>query len=186
MKSQLVIDGQQKIRELLDRIKLLNTELESLVVNPDANLNIIIGSMQLDRNGEISSDLAKFLCIRISAFLEVSIRQICEDYFTRHSAAGSKLEFYAKEQWKHAKRGKSASREMIIGVLAEFDKGWANDFKNVQVPRQTDLQGAIDSIIENRNQIAHGEDSNITLTELESYFDKVVEVIEKFELYFNP
>ena len=40
---------------------------------------------------------------------------------------------------------------------------------------------AIDAIISNRNLIAHGENSNITLVQLKDYLTKSVRVIEVIE-----
>lgn len=186
MRNTTVTREQQKIEALIDRIERLNLELAELAFDPDLNLNTKIGAMTLDRTSEIDSDQAKYLCIRISGFVEVSLREICKDYIRTHIAAGSPMEHYINHQWSATKRGKSANREMILSLLLEFDKNWADDFKRNKFPKNSNGHLALNTVMEQRNKIAHGEDSNITLADLKAYFSKIVQVIEEFEKQFKP
>ncbi len=183
MKNSKVIDEQAKIEALIAQIERLRTELAFLAQHQELNQLEQVSSLALDRNKEIEAHLANYLCVRISGFLEVAIREICKEYIKNNSVPGSQLEYYTNQQWK---RGLSFRRENILNLLREFNKEWATEFTKTKMPNSGDLHIAIDTVVNSRNAIAHGEDSDITLSELKAHFDKIKVVVEEIEKQFNP
>ena len=63
----------------------------------------------------------------------------------------------------------------IISTLHSFDKEWGKEIEKYI----TEERGAkIDSVMNNRNRIAHGQDVSIISRSLNSQFQEVVQVIK--------
>ena len=123
---------------------------------------------------ELQSQWARYLCVLVSGFLEVSI---CATYnqFAKNSASPQVANFVKckLDDFQNPKMGK------IIELTRAFDSEWAN---KLEAATDGKLKDAVDSIVANRNQIAHGRDVGITYTRIKTYYEdaiKVVDLIEK-------
>ena len=58
----------------------------------------------------------------------------------------------------------------MCGVLGRFDPEWKAAFRG---QAHEELRASVDSIIEQRNRIAHGRMSQITMEEIHRYFQRV-------------
>ena len=61
-----------------------------------------------------------------------------------------------------------------------FNKDWEEDLRNCL--ESDGKKEAIDAIMANRHQIAHGKDSGITLVRVKEYLEKCVMVVEFIEM----
>jgi hypothetical protein len=74
--------------------------------------------------------------------------------------------------------------EKFLEIAGRFDSTWRHD---LTMYLDTDShRDAIDSITANRNLIAHGKNSGITLFRFKDYFSKAIEVLEFIEEQCKP
>ena len=68
-------------------------------------------------------------------------------------------------------------------MLGEFDLSWKEDFKQ-QVSNHSEaeqLRAALKSLIDSRNEFAHGGSPSITLANIRTYFQKSRTMIEMID-----
>lgn len=122
------------------------------------------------KDDEIQAYLSKLLCIRASGLLESSVKNLISEYVSGSSP--KPIESFVSKSIKNLTNLRD---EKLITSLRSFSDDWANEL----VKQITDEQrSALNSVITNRNNIAHGENDNITFTSMQMYYFKVKEVIE--------
>jgi hypothetical protein len=123
---------------------------------------------------ELQSHWARYLCVLAAGFLENAI-------FETYSAvirggANPAVASFASSRLEKISNPKSGKFTEIAGT---FKAEWKKDLE-----RFLDDDGrrdAIDSVMTNRHQIAHGEYSGITIARLKPFFEKSVTVVEFLE-----
>lgn len=119
---------------------------------------------------EIRSHWARYLCVLTAGLLETSMRTILEEYVRRCADERVKRNFASRQE-----RGRNPKKSEIVGILKSFDEDWGREIREFLSERQGD---SVDSVMNNRNRIAHGGDVEIGPADMERYFREVVEVIE--------
>lgn len=71
----------------------------------------------------------------------------------------------------------------IIELSREFNPQWAT---NIETLVTDELKVAVDSIVNNKNQIAHGQNVTISFITVRTYYEHAVKVIEFVEQQTNP
>lgn len=122
---------------------------------------------------DLQSHWARYLCILVSGFLETSVRIIYREY-ARKKATPQVANFVEGklEDFQNPKM------EKILQLTGLFSKEWANELR---LETEGELKDAVDSIANNRNQIAHGGSVGISHSQIKSYYDRAIEVIELIE-----
>ena len=120
------------------------------------------------------SHWAKYLCVLVAGFLENAIQELYA-HFVR-SAASEPVQNYAISRLS-AIRNPKMSR--FIEVAGAFKRSWAKELE--EFAESSGRKDAIDSIMRNRHQIAHGQYSGVTMVRLKDYLDKALEVVEFIE-----
>lgn len=135
------------------------------------NLFRQVSSLPVD--DKLQSEWAKYLCVLASGFLEVSI---CAIYnrFARQSSSPYVANFvqYELNNFQNPKMGK------IIGLTKAFNPQWANE---LETATEGEIKEAVDSIVANKNNIAHGRDVGITYTRIKNYYKNAVKVVDLIE-----
>lgn len=122
---------------------------------------------------DLQSHWARYLCILVSGFLETSVRIIYREYAKKKATpqvanfVEGKLEDF-----------QNPKMEKILQLTGLFSKEWANELR---LETEGELKDAVDSIANNRNQIAHGGSVGISYSQIKSYYDRAIEVIELIE-----
>lgn len=117
--------------------------------------------------------LVYYLCIRISGFLENCIRI----YFLEYS--NLKCKEYVKTYMENRlKRFPNPTWNEIVKLIKDFNETWVVNLKKSVTPQWL---SSLESINNNRNNIAHGGTSSITLRELITYYKDVICIIETIE-----
>ena len=98
---------------------------------------------------EIQSHWARYLCVVVSGFLESSVRQLYASYGRRR--ASPQIARFVDSQLKFFQNPKT---EKILELARSFDSTWETELRTAAGGEPKD---AIDSIVANRNNIAHGE-----------------------------
>jgi hypothetical protein len=131
----------------------------------------------LPEDSEIQSHWARYLCIRVSGFLEVSIRSIYSQYAKDKSAP-----FVANYIEKQLSGFQNPSMEKILRIAKSFNPLWADELEQRV---DSEIKDAIGSIIATRNKVAHGENVGITYTKISAYYKNAVKLVELIERQCN-
>lgn len=117
---------------------------------------------QLPADPEIRSNWAKYLCIRVSGFLETAISVILTEY-TRKRAhprvanrVSAELRFFT-----------NPNMQKVLDLIGSFDLTWAAELER---DCTGEIKEAIDSIYSIRNPIAHGESVGLTPASMAKYY----------------
>lgn len=122
---------------------------------------------------DLQSHWARYLCILVSGFLETSVRIIYREY--AKSKATPQVANFVEGKLEDFQNPKM---EKILQLTGLFSKEWANELR---LETEGELKDAVDSIANNRNQIAHGGSVGISYSQIKSYYDRAIEVIELIE-----
>lgn len=126
------------------------------------------------QNEEMQAEWAKYLCVRSTGFLENGLREVFSTVVRAKSDKA--VERFAVGQLNRINNPKT---KRFLEVTAAFKKSWRDELKDFV---ERDGRGdAINSIMNNRHKIAHGEDSEITMVRLKEYLAKSVEVVSFLE-----
>jgi len=127
-----------------------------------------------DEPMEIRSHWARYLCIQLSGFLEISVRIILTQYIVANSSP--KIQKYVLAKIKGFQNPKSAKISELVG---SFQKPWRERLERSDLER---ARQDIDSVVTNRNQIAHGDDTpNLRLSREQEWYPNIIDYIEALE-----
>ncbi len=124
-------------------------------------------------NIELQSQWARYLCVLVSGFLETAICAIYGE-FARKTASPYVANYvkWELDSFQNPKMGK------ILELTRAFNPLWADELK---IAAEGELEAAVDSVVANRNQIAHGRDVGITYVRIKNYYKDVIEVVDLIE-----
>ena len=123
---------------------------------------------------EMRAHWAKYLCILTAGFVENSMRLTFSAF--AETNASPTVHRYVESRLERIQNPKT---EAIAQLLGSFDSAWRKSFEVFAV--DNNRKDAIDSIMANRNQIAHGRYSGITIARVDQYLMRIVEVVEYIE-----
>ena len=66
----------------------------------------------------------------------------------------------------------------ILALTCDFSSEW---MKTLEEATKGEIKAAINSIVSQRNHIAHGKSSSVSYEQLEKYYDKAIEGIQILE-----
>lgn len=112
---------------------------------------------------ELRSAFESYLCIRTYAYVETSIRTIILHYVRTVSGNDPVEKFVASQ----LKRQPNLWYSQLIKLLDSFNTEWTVQLKSGTTER---MRRSLDSLVPIRNNIAHGDDVDISLTALQDYF----------------
>jgi len=124
-------------------------------------------------NTELQSQWARYLCVLVSGFLETAIRAIYGELARKRSSPY--VANYVKWElgsFQNPKMGK------ILELTRAFNPLWADE---LDTATEGELKDAVDSVVANRNQIAHGKDVGITYTRIKNYYEDTIRVVDLIE-----
>ena len=119
------------------------------------------------------SYLAKFLVVFICGLYEEIIETIISEKVEklRSLQVSNFVTKYFEDYFRNP------CFDKVIELLGKFDPAWANELSKIQKI----LKLALDSIVSNKNAIAHGLNSGITLVQVEEYYYNSRKLIEKID-----
>ena len=126
---------------------------------------------------ELQAELARYLCILVSSLIE----ERCKERASTFAAVRSAPEI-ARFVRAQMKRLRSPSSGNIRDFFSGFDPVRANGWYDGLADGQRD---AIDSIVANRNQLAHGVSVGLSLGMLTSYRSRADEAMGKLDQQFG-
>lgn len=127
-------------------------------------------------NLEMQAHWAKYICVLTAGFLENALKDIYIDYAKRQ--VSQPIAKFVGSQLSSIRNPKTDRFLIIAGA---FKEDWVTELDTFV--GDEGRREAIDSIMTNRHQIAHGKthNSSISLAQMKSYLTKAIEVIELIE-----
>lgn len=111
---------------------------------------------------QVASYLAGFLAVMISGVYEDCVEHLVCERVKR--ASDIEIHHYFEKDISESFRNPEFGK--VQGILGEFSKNWADDIKKkVDYPSQQ----ALDSIVADKNAIAHGKSSTLTVSDIKNY-----------------
>ena len=117
----------------------------------------------------------RYICVLVAGFLENALQEIYKDYARR--VADENVANYVSNQIGFTVGTPNSGN--FIRTAKSFSEIWAEELRSFI--DQDGRRDAIDTIIRNRNLIAHGGQSTISPVQLRDYLPKCVAVIDFIE-----
>lgn len=111
---------------------------------------------------EVKAHWTRYLCILTSGFLEVSLRSITGQY-ARDNAHPNVANFVASQ----TEAFHNPSMTKILGVVRCFNGEWAKEMESTV---EGEVKDSVDSIVNNRHSIAHGEWTGLSYSVMVRYY----------------
>jgi hypothetical protein len=124
----------------------------------------------------VQSDYAKYAVIRISGLLEQAVTEVVQT----HVKAQASPTVIAHTEWRMA-TFQNPTVERLLQLVGSFDRRWRLELDGELTQAE---RGALGSITAQRNKVAHGQDSTISLAQVSQYFDEVKNVLTKVAARF--
>lgn len=143
-----------------------------------SRVDVIITSLGSTSN--IVPYLTKYGIIRASGALEISFKTIIVDYCSWRSK--KQLKHYLSRKIRDGSM--NPSYDNIAKLLSEFDADWNTQFKqNVKSHSLGNrLKTSLNSLVNARNEFAHGGNPSITISDVKSYFadsKAIMEILDR-------
>lgn len=127
-------------------------------------------------NIEMQSQWAKYICVLSAGLVENALKEIYTEYAYRTVSKP-----VAKFVSSHISQIRNPKIDKLLDIAGSFKDNWKIDLENF-----ANLNGradALNSIMNNRHLIAHGQNhnSNLTLVQVKDYLAKTIEVLEFVE-----
>jgi hypothetical protein len=123
---------------------------------------------------EMTAHWARYLCVLCAGFLENALTELYSDYCRRSAS-----EYVANFATRTLEKVSNPKTGRFLEVAGKFRQSWGTDLSTFV--DEDGRRDAIDSIMNNRHQIAHGQRSDITLVRINNYFVKAVRVVDFIE-----
>ncbi|WP_157596891.1 HEPN domain-containing protein [Streptacidiphilus rugosus] len=146
-------------RAQVDRLK---KSLEDLYIRADPR--------SID-DPEIASDLGRYLCVRVSGFLEQATQVILREYCTRN--AWGEVQSFA-HSWLD--RMPNLSSDAFVKLVKRFNATWANELDGLLA--QEERRASLNALIGIRNDVAHGKQQGMSRQQAWEYYELAEEIIE--------
>lgn len=125
-------------------------------------------------DAEIASYLSSFLAVMICGVYEDCI----EHLICQKAAKAQDPEVYQYVRSTIAESFRNPKFARIVEILTKFSRGYADALKN-NIEDKSKV--ALDSIVENKNAVAHGRPSNVTILDIKDYHNRCIPIFESLE-----
>jgi len=134
-----------------------------------ADIDSVAGSSTL-----ADSYFAKFLVVYISGIYEEIVESILIDFASRNTSRSEVVEFVRKSMERSFR---NPDADKVIALIKMFgNTSWTTTLNGMNAECT-----ALDSIVNNKNALAHGQMVTITLTEVKDYYRLSRPLIEKID-----
>ena len=116
------------------------------------------------QGAEIQAHGARYLCVLVSGYLEITIRTIYRTY--GEACANPNVARYVARQLNGFQNPRM---EPIVQLAGSFNAEWGEQLK---AATDGEIKDAVDSLIDLRNSIAHGRDVDVTYARVRDYYER--------------
>ena len=121
---------------------------------------------------ELQADFARYLCVLVSGYIEKAVVALVLEHARQKGAPT--LQRFVEQQTKTTFANPKVSR--VQDLLGSFDQDWQQDLKDSLDDEQRD---AVNSIVAQRNTIAHGGSVGLTYNRISKYYQQAQHVIDR-------
>ena len=123
--------------------------------------------------------LTKYAVIRACGAVEVSFKNLIVDFCSKRSKKQVKRFIYMRV----AKGSANPSHDNILNLLNQFDEDWKKVYKaNLSAdPDRRQLQDSLQSLVDARNDFAHGGNPTLSISDVLTHFSNAQKVIEHID-----
>lgn len=123
---------------------------------------------------QVQAEWACYVCVLISGYVEVSLRELLREYSGRRS--GPHVMQFVSNKLKRLPNPTFGAIERLLG---DFSSDWARQIK-LQAPEE--IRFAIDSTVNIRNDVAHGRQGEVSLGRAREYFERAKVLVNTLEI----
>jgi len=123
--------------------------------------------------------LAKYALIKACGTIEAAYKNIIADFCSKRTK--KQIKTFLTNRVRESPRNPSYSN--ICSLLKEFDGKWHEDLKRKidEHPDKAEIITSFESIVDSRNELAHGGNPIITITDVIRYFRYCRIVVEEID-----
>jgi hypothetical protein len=126
---------------------------------------------------ELRSHLSRYLCILTSGYVEESIKIIIEHYASINSSPI--ITNYISVATKNITNLNSEKMEKLLN---SFSSQWGKNFCNLLTDKEKD---ALDSVVANRNNIAHGRNVGVSYVRVRDWYKSIKNIIDDIRMILS-
>ena len=133
-----------------------------------------------DRIGEIAdislqAEFCRYLCVRVSGYIEQSIEDILFEH-ARHRSGPTVVRYVGRTVDRT-----NLKAERLLETVGRFDGDLRKELERYMAGER---KAALDSIMDHRNHVAHGEMTSISYYNLRRYYDNVKAIVKYVDELF--
>ncbi len=137
---------------------------------------ILIEKADALQDDELKSEVSRYLCILSSGFVEVACRDIVQKYVASRSSP--EVQRFVRA---YMTRFRNPRKQQIINLYSSLDPEKAQQLESII---DEELWEAISSIMGQRNVLAHGGSSGISLARIKDYYQRASKLLKQIENEF--
>jgi len=147
-----------------ERVQNLLNDIEITI----SNIHNFVGINQREK-----SYLAQYLAVYICGTYEECIKNTIT-LWAQTKCSPEIVSFIDKYLYEHFRNPDS---DRVIELLQKFNSGWADEIQKMSKI----IKDALDSIVLNKNHIARGQKSEITLNDIDKWYPRSKQIILKID-----
>jgi hypothetical protein len=137
--------------------------------NQISSLDALFITAESISDEEIQGHFAKYLCVKTSGLFENYIKSQIGDF--ADSTSAQQIAKHVKAKNKHFT---NIDYRKLDGFINSFSTDWWEKFEK---ELNADLKSSLNSIISNRNNIAHGNPDSITFGNMKTHYENMKKII---------
>lgn len=140
-----------------------------VIENQERKLNQLLEKIDTVEDDEIKAHLSKYFCVKISGYLETVIKILVANY--SEGSSPKQISNYIQNDLKSVT---NLSEEKLTKLLKKFSDDWCSNFFDRISEQEI---SSLNSIISNRNSIAHGQQDNISYKVIGQYYTDLKSIV---------
>lgn len=139
--------------------------------------NVLRRADEAGLDDEMRSSLSRYACVLASGYVEEGVRLVLSTWSA--SKSHPTIDAYVNKQlgWFY-----NAKITRILDLLSHFSIDWRDGFAALLTDEERD---AVNSVVNNKNLIAHGKDVGISNEPMKRYFKACRSAIRKLDQVVN-
>jgi hypothetical protein len=126
---------------------------------------------------ELQAQIARFLCVLASGVIEQVLVRCLERLVARRA-----IPSVANYASSHLTRISNAKFTDILATLGRFDPKWREHFEQ---SIDQEVKDAIDSVVNNRNQVSHGRQAGVSLIRFGEYYGSLKPFLIELDAFID-
>ena len=129
---------------------------------------------------ETRADLARFLCVRVSGFVERAVVELLSAY--AEDLASPQIAAFVQSELRYTT---NLGATKLLDLLGAFDGAWRVDLEAF-FSKDPEAKDALDAVVAKRHRIAHGFDDGVGLVAVGEWFAAVDRLVVQVEGVVDP